>query len=313
MGGARVPVLVGPTAVGKTAVALALRRYWPLEVISADSRQVYRRLDIGTAKPTPEGARPGPASRGGPGRSRHPLQRGPFRPRRRRVDRRDAEPRRSCRSSWVAPGSTSGRWPRDSFTSRRSIRPGGARWTRSPRGWSRSSCFAGPGGSIPGFRGWWPAAGRAGDRGGAAHRLPAHPLAGGRARERRDPALVRRAHRAATGAAPADRAAGGGDGAPRADRGGGVGAGGGPRTDRAGARRDRHSGGGRVPSWPAAARDASPTAIAVSTRQYAKRQETWFRHQLGGDGGDAGRHPAAGEAGGGDCEAMGGDGIVAVS
>jgi tRNA dimethylallyltransferase len=45
-------VLVGPTAVGKTAVALALSVYWPLEVISADSRQIYRRLDIGTAKPT---------------------------------------------------------------------------------------------------------------------------------------------------------------------------------------------------------------------------------------------------------------------
>ena len=45
-------MLVGPTAVGKTAVALALAAHWPLEVISADSRQVYRRLDIGTAKPS---------------------------------------------------------------------------------------------------------------------------------------------------------------------------------------------------------------------------------------------------------------------
>ena len=45
-------MVVGPTAVGKTAVALALAARWPLEVISADSRQVYRRLDIGTAKPT---------------------------------------------------------------------------------------------------------------------------------------------------------------------------------------------------------------------------------------------------------------------
>ncbi len=44
--------MVGPTAVGKTAVALALAAHWPLEIISADSRQVYRRLDIGTAKPT---------------------------------------------------------------------------------------------------------------------------------------------------------------------------------------------------------------------------------------------------------------------
>ena len=52
MGGVKVPVLVGPTAVGKTAVALALAARLPLEVISADSRQIYRRLDIGTAKPT---------------------------------------------------------------------------------------------------------------------------------------------------------------------------------------------------------------------------------------------------------------------
>ena len=47
-----VPVLVGPTAVGKTAVAEALAAHWPLAVISADSRQVYRGLDIGTAKPS---------------------------------------------------------------------------------------------------------------------------------------------------------------------------------------------------------------------------------------------------------------------
>ncbi|MGH7628768.1 MAG: tRNA (adenosine(37)-N6)-dimethylallyltransferase MiaA [Gemmatimonadales bacterium] len=52
MAAVSVPVIVGPTAVGKTAVALALARHWPLEVVSADSRQVYRRLDIGTAKPT---------------------------------------------------------------------------------------------------------------------------------------------------------------------------------------------------------------------------------------------------------------------
>jgi tRNA dimethylallyltransferase len=38
--------------VGKTAVALALAAHLPIEVISADSRQIYRRLDIGTAKPT---------------------------------------------------------------------------------------------------------------------------------------------------------------------------------------------------------------------------------------------------------------------
>ena len=52
MGGVSVPVVVGPTAVGKTAVAIALAAHLPVEVISADSRQIYRRLDIGTAKPT---------------------------------------------------------------------------------------------------------------------------------------------------------------------------------------------------------------------------------------------------------------------
>lgn len=52
MGAGRVPVIVGPTAVGKTAVALALGALQPVEIVSADSRQVYRRLDIGTAKAT---------------------------------------------------------------------------------------------------------------------------------------------------------------------------------------------------------------------------------------------------------------------
>jgi tRNA dimethylallyltransferase len=45
--------LVGPTASGKTAVALSLAKSLRCEIISADSRQVYRHLDIGTAKPTP--------------------------------------------------------------------------------------------------------------------------------------------------------------------------------------------------------------------------------------------------------------------
>jgi tRNA dimethylallyltransferase len=52
LAGAKVPVIVGPTAVGKTAVALALGGLRPVEVVSADSRQIYRRLDIGTAKAT---------------------------------------------------------------------------------------------------------------------------------------------------------------------------------------------------------------------------------------------------------------------
>jgi tRNA dimethylallyltransferase len=47
-------VLCGPTGVGKTEVAVELARELKLEVISADSRQVYSWLDIGTAKPSPE-------------------------------------------------------------------------------------------------------------------------------------------------------------------------------------------------------------------------------------------------------------------
>jgi tRNA dimethylallyltransferase len=48
-----VIVIVGPTAVGKSDVALHLAHYFPLEIISADSRQVYRYMDIGTNKPSP--------------------------------------------------------------------------------------------------------------------------------------------------------------------------------------------------------------------------------------------------------------------
>lgn len=47
-------VLCGPTAAGKTAAALALAGHFDLEVVSADSRQVYRLMDIGTAKPSNE-------------------------------------------------------------------------------------------------------------------------------------------------------------------------------------------------------------------------------------------------------------------
>src|SRR5882672_4096544 len=50
----QTPVIVGPTGVGKTAVAVALAALTPITVISADARQVYRNLDIGTAKPDPE-------------------------------------------------------------------------------------------------------------------------------------------------------------------------------------------------------------------------------------------------------------------
>jgi tRNA dimethylallyltransferase len=45
-------VIAGPTGVGKTAAAVALAARVPIEVVSADSRQVYRGMDIATAKPT---------------------------------------------------------------------------------------------------------------------------------------------------------------------------------------------------------------------------------------------------------------------
>ena len=44
--------LVGPTASGKTAAALAIAQNWPVEIISIDSALVYRGMDIGTAKPS---------------------------------------------------------------------------------------------------------------------------------------------------------------------------------------------------------------------------------------------------------------------
>ena len=46
-------IITGPTATGKTALAIDLARQYDAEIVSADSRQVYRYLDIGTAKPTP--------------------------------------------------------------------------------------------------------------------------------------------------------------------------------------------------------------------------------------------------------------------
>jgi tRNA dimethylallyltransferase len=46
--------LAGPTASGKTAAALAIAQVLPVEIISVDSALVYRGMDIGTAKPTPE-------------------------------------------------------------------------------------------------------------------------------------------------------------------------------------------------------------------------------------------------------------------
>lgn len=51
---ARLLCLLGPTAVGKTEIAIQLAQHLNAEIISVDSRQIYRQMDIGTAKPTPD-------------------------------------------------------------------------------------------------------------------------------------------------------------------------------------------------------------------------------------------------------------------
>lgn len=50
----KVVILTGPTAVGKSALALALARRFNAEIISADSRTLYRGMNIATAKPSPD-------------------------------------------------------------------------------------------------------------------------------------------------------------------------------------------------------------------------------------------------------------------
>lgn len=47
-------ILTGPTAVGKTALSIGLAKAVDGEIISADSMQVYRKMNIGTAKIEPE-------------------------------------------------------------------------------------------------------------------------------------------------------------------------------------------------------------------------------------------------------------------
>ena len=49
----KIVVITGPTASGKTALGVALAQRLGGEVVSADSMQIYRGMDIGTAKPTP--------------------------------------------------------------------------------------------------------------------------------------------------------------------------------------------------------------------------------------------------------------------
>lgn len=53
---AKTPIifLMGPTASGKTSLAVDIVQHFPCEIISVDSAMVYREMDIGTAKPSPE-------------------------------------------------------------------------------------------------------------------------------------------------------------------------------------------------------------------------------------------------------------------
>jgi tRNA dimethylallyltransferase len=53
-GMAIVPIIVGPTGVGKTEICLGVAERIGAEIVSADSRQIYRHMEIGTAKPTSE-------------------------------------------------------------------------------------------------------------------------------------------------------------------------------------------------------------------------------------------------------------------
>ena len=52
MDGPKAILLLGPTASGKSAVAMSLAERLPAEIVSVDSAQVYRGMDVGTAKPT---------------------------------------------------------------------------------------------------------------------------------------------------------------------------------------------------------------------------------------------------------------------
>jgi tRNA dimethylallyltransferase len=51
---ARLIVLTGPTAVGKTSISIELAKIFSVEILSADSRQFYKEMKIGTARPSEE-------------------------------------------------------------------------------------------------------------------------------------------------------------------------------------------------------------------------------------------------------------------
>jgi tRNA dimethylallyltransferase len=277
----RVPVIVGPTAVGKTAVAIALAAHWPLEVISADSRQVYRNLDIGTAKPT----------------------------------RKELAKVRHYGLDLIRPGErySAGRFARDAARWIRGVRTGGklpvvvggtglyvralaeglfAEPAMDPaqrdilRSWTatleNSELIRWAGRLDPGFRG--------GGKQRAARTIEVALLTGrplshwqqaARIGGAIDPwfvvltvprpvlhqRILRRAEQMVERGVIEEVAAVLAEGLPENA----------PGLDSIGMREAVDYLQGRIP------RDQVAAAIATSTRQYAKRQETWFRHQLSGD------------------------------
>ena len=247
------------------------RRIWPLEVISADSRQVYRRLDIGTAKPTRKERRRGAAPWARPDQPGRALQRRPLCPGGRGLDRRRPGPGRLP----VVVGGT-GLYVRalaEGLFEQPAMDAERRRASRRGRPASiRSSWCAGPDASIR------DSPGAAGSARSAPSRWRCSPVSRSRTWQREAKsagAIVPwyvRLTRAAAGAAPADQAPGDADGAARADRGSGRGARG---------RRD-----GRV----------------AGTRRHRRRGRRWSTSRGGdrdgGRGGDHHQHPAVRQAAG---------------
>lgn len=283
MVGDRTLILLGPTGIGKTAVALALADHWPIEVISADSRQVYRGLDIATAKPTPRERRrvphhlldllqPGerysagrfaleateiiaavrarggfPAVVGGTGLYLRALTEGLF------AEPPLDRPRRDALASITAEmdNPTLVRWASRLDTEF----PGGGGRQRATRAIEMALLTGRP-------LSWWQrsAATGASVRGWTVRltlpRAVLHQRVAIRAAE-----MVRRGLVEEVAAALAD-------GAPLS----------GPGMDGIGVREAVDVLQGRLD------REQLVEAITVATRQYAKRQETWFRHQGSEDG-----------------------------
>ena len=126
----QVVCVVGPTASGKTALGVWLAKHYNGEVVSCDSMQIYRRMDIGTAKPTREEMR----RRAPPyDRRRRPgggLLRRALPPGRRCPWWTTFLPGESCPSSWAEPGSIWTACCSTATTSPREVRPAGGRSSR---------------------------------------------------------------------------------------------------------------------------------------------------------------------------------------